>query len=170
MRLGVLLFGFALAKRTWRRRNPLCAIFLLTGWFVSGPSTLHANEKVASLCALQDKATEGDHITAQVAGVYFSGPDMGPVEDATCPANATWVELALQTELNNKKLRRLLERYGRAYVVFEGEFFGPPVPDPKLPDAIRKVYHPGWGHLGAFRTKLVVHSIRSVSRAPAKAM
>lgn len=169
MRLSVL-FALRLAKRAWRKRNSLCLAGLLTGWFVSGPSTLHANEKVASLCALQDKAAEGDHITAQVAGVYFSGLDMGPLEDATCPANATWVELALQTELNKKKLRQLLERYGRAYVVFEGEFYGPPVPDAKLPDAIRKEYHPGWGHLGAFRTKLVVHSIRTVSRAPAKAM
>ena len=168
--MGVLFFVFALAKRTWRKRSFLCALGLLTGWFISGPSTLHSNGIVASLCALQDKATEGDHITAQVAGVYFSGIDMGPLEDTTCPANATWVELALQTEVNKKKLRRLLERYGRARVVFEGEFYGPPAPDPKLPDAIRKAYHPGWGHLGAFRTKLVVHSIRSVSRAPARAM
>jgi len=45
--------------------------------------------------------------------------------------------------------------------VFEGALYGPPLPDPKLPDAIRKVYHPGWGHLGAFQTKLDVHTIRT---------
>jgi hypothetical protein len=168
MRLSAVLFVFAFAKRTWQKRRCLCAVGLLSGCFVLGPSTLHANEKVASLCALQDNAKEGERVTAQVAGVYFSGLDMGPLEDANCPANATWVELALQSEVNKKKLRGLLERYGRAYVVFDGEFYGPPVPDPKLPEAIRKAYHPGWGHLASFRTKLVVHSIRVVERAPAE--
>jgi hypothetical protein len=30
-----------------------------------------------------------------------------------------------------------------ALVVFEGEFYGPRVSDPKLPEAIRKNYRPG---------------------------
>src|ERR1039458_8472363 len=84
MRLSVL-FALRLAKRAWRKRNSLCLAGLLTGWFVSGPSTLHANEKVASLCALQDKAAEGDHITAQVAGVCFFGLDMGPLRMQPVP-------------------------------------------------------------------------------------
>jgi hypothetical protein len=57
-------------------------------------------------------------------------------------------------------LRSILDSKGHANVVFEGEFFGPARPDPNLPDAIRKSDHPGWGHLGAFRTKFVVHVIR----------
>jgi hypothetical protein len=159
-----------MAKSARRKRNSLYAIMMLTGWSFSPSSILQANEKVMSLCVLQEKAMEGDSVEAIVAGVFFDGIDVGPLEDTACPANATWVELALQTDRNRRKLRSLLERYKQAYVVFEGEFYGHPVPDPKLPDAIREVYHPGWGHLAAFRTKLVVHSIRSVSRAPAKVM
>jgi hypothetical protein len=51
-------------------------------------------------------------------------------------------------------------------VVFEGEFYGPRVPDPKLPEAIRKNYHPGWDHNNASMTKLVVHTIQSVEPLP----
>jgi hypothetical protein len=59
-------------------------------------------------------------------------------------------------------LRSMLDTAGQADVAFEGEFYGPGVPDPKLPAATRKSYQPGWGDLGAFRTRLVVHAIQSV--------
>ncbi|MGA2898543.1 MAG: hypothetical protein ABSE27_13240 [Acidobacteriaceae bacterium] len=62
----------------------------------------------------------------------------------------------------------MLDTAGKAEVVFDGEFYGPGVPDPKLPEAIKKSYQPGWGHLGAFRTKLVVHAIQSVEPVPAE--
>jgi hypothetical protein len=52
-------------------------------------------------------------------------------------------------------------------VVFEGEFYGPQVPDPKLPAGIGENYHPGWDHNNASMTKLVVHAIRSVEALPA---
>src|SRR6266576_3015450 len=38
--------------------------------------------------------------------------------------------------------------------VFEGALYGPPLPDPKLPDAIRKVYHPGWVTSGRSKQNL----------------
>ena len=118
--------------------------------------------KKMSLYVLQEKTTEGNHVAVQVAGVYRLGLDMGVLEDAACPKQATWVELALRSGRNKEKLRQLLDLSGKAYVVFQGESYGPDVADPKLPEAIRKSYHPGWGHLAAFRTKLVVHLIRSV--------
>jgi hypothetical protein len=51
-------------------------------------------------------------------------------------------------------------------VVFEGEFYGPRVPDPKLPESIRKNYHPSWDN-NASMTKPVVHAIQSVEALPA---
>jgi hypothetical protein len=92
---------------------------------------------------------------------------MGILEDTVCPDRSIWVELALSSDRNKKKLKNLMDGPGKAYVVFEGELYGPPVPDPKLPEAIRNASHPGWGHMGAFRTRLVVHVIREVSVAPA---
>ena len=114
---------------------------------------------------------EGDQLSVAVSGVYEgglgdSGPAMGTLDDSDCPKNTAWIEIALQSAYNRKKLSRILEKSGRAYVVFEGELYGPPVPDPKLPEAIRKNYHPGWGHMGAFNTKLVVREIREVAVAP----
>jgi hypothetical protein len=91
---------------------------------------------------------------------------MGFLEDSSCLTEGTWVELDLRSERNKQKLRRLLNHSRRAYGVVEGEFYGPPLPDPKLPEAIKRDYHPGWGHIGAFKTKLVVHVIRDVKPAP----
>jgi hypothetical protein len=87
---------------------------------------------------------------------------MGVLTDPACASQHTWVELELQSTANKEVLQSILNWNGHATVVFEGEFFGPAHPDPKLPEAIRKADHPGWGHLGAFMTKLVVHVIRSV--------
>jgi hypothetical protein len=73
------------------------------------------------------------------------------------------VELALRSRRNKEKLRKLLDRNRQVRVVVEGEFYGPPLPDPKLPEALKKQYHPGWGHLAAFSTKMAVYRIESVS-------
>jgi hypothetical protein len=70
---------------------------------------------------------------------------------------------ALRSQENKGKLRKLLDRSRQARVVIEGEFYGPPLPAPKLPEAIKNQYHPGWGHLAAFPTKIVVYRIDSVS-------
>jgi hypothetical protein len=123
-----------------------------------------ATLKGMSLCVLDRNATEGSHTTAQVSGVFSQGLDLGTLQDAACPAETTWVELALMDNRNRNKLHGILEhsREGRASVVFEGEFYGPPSPDPNLPEAIRKSYHPNWGYSNCCRTKLVVHLIRDV--------
>jgi hypothetical protein len=132
--------------------------------FVAG-SCFAQSKQSRSLCGLQDKVAEGDHMNVRVAGTYSVGPEGAVLIDARCPAQSIWIEFALQTKQNDSKLRELTDRSNKAVVVFEGEFYGPPVPDAKLPDAIRKNYHPGWGHLGAFKTKLVVHAIREVAVA-----
>jgi len=116
----------------------------------------------ASLCDLQRRAKEGEQRSVQVAGIYSNGLEMGVLTGPACPSQHTWVELDLRSTANKEVLRSILDSKGHADVVFEGEFFGPARPDPNLPEAIRKSDHPGWGHLGAFKTKLVVHVIRRV--------
>lgn len=117
-------------------------------------------EKVP-LCELQRTAKQGEQKSVQVEGIYITGYEGSVLTDATCPSQSTWVEFDLQSTTNKEQLRSILDIAGKAEVVFEGEFYGPGVPDPKLPQAIRKSYKPGWGQLGAFLTKLVVHAIKS---------
>lgn len=118
----------------------------------------------SSLCFLQAGAIQGSHRSVRVDGMYSLGLDLGILSDSACPIERTWVELDLHSKRNREKLRRILDRSRAAYVVFEGELYGPPLPDPKLPDDIRKIYQPGWGHLGAFKTKLLVHAILRVAK------
>jgi hypothetical protein len=150
-------------QNTFHMIAMLISISFVTTSF--GQSTSNGAQMM-SLCSLQRKAAEGHHEAVRVSGIFSEGLELGTLEDATCPEEITWVELDLRSKRNKEKLRRLLEHSRRAYVVLEGEFYGPPVPDPKLPEAIRKSYHPGWGHLAAFKTKLVVHAIREVKVVP----
>ena len=157
--------------RPFRVRIILRSTGLLSICLIAGTCFGQPKQALTSLCSLQGKVAQGDHLSVKVSGVYQggmgdSGPAMGVLEDSSCPDQNAWVEIMLQSKLNRKKLSGLLDRAGRAYVVFEGDLYGPPLPDPKLPDDIRKLYHPGWGHLGAFKTTLVVHTISDVAVAP----
>lgn len=121
-----------------------------------------------SLCSLQEKVAQGEHIHVRLSGVYSAGPENSTLDDPTCPVTpyqSTWVVLDLQTKRNDKKLRELLGHSQRVYLATEGEFYGPPLPDPKLPETLQKGFPPHWGHLGCCRTKLVVHKILDVKPA-----
>jgi len=125
--------------------------------------------KGMSLCDLQERVAQGDHVHVRIAGVYSAGPENSTLGDPACPVapyRNTWVEFDLQTKRNDKKLRELLEHSQQVYLESEGEFYGPPLPDPKLPQAMQKGFPPHWGHLGCCRTKLVVHTIIQVRAVP----
>ncbi|MFZ0963301.1 MAG: hypothetical protein WAO35_20770 [Terriglobia bacterium] len=124
--------------------------------------------QASSLCSLQQEISAGNHENVRVSGIYGPSLDHTVLVGPSCPEEGTWVELALQSNRNKEKLRKMLDHSRRAYVVVEGEFYGPPLPDPRLPESIRRSYHPGWGHLGAFKTKLAAHAIREVRAAPAE--
>lgn len=137
-------------------------LFLLISLSAGGCFAQAKEKESKSLCSLQQNAAEGSSQTVRVSGLYGPSLDHAVLEEPSCSNEGTWVELELQSNQNKKELRKILDRSRRAYVVFEGDFYGPPIPDPKLPEAFRKSYHPGWGHLAAFKTKLVVHTIREV--------
>jgi hypothetical protein len=65
------------------------------------------------------------------------------LEDSVYPKKSTWVELELRSPEKKNALSELLERTHGASVLFEGEFYGPPLPDPKLSEEMQKPYHPG---------------------------
>lgn len=116
-----------------------------------------------NLCTLAD-VSMGNHESVRVAAVAEAGADMGVLSDPGCPSRQpVWFELALKSRRNRTELVKQIERSGKAAVVVSGELYGPPEPDPNLPESIRKNYHPGWGHLGGFPMKLVVFRIELVA-------
>ena len=132
-----------------------------------GCATLSSDgqSKPQSLCSLPQLAP-GAHRSVRIAAIAESGTDMGVLTDASCPSvQPTWFELSLKSERNRNKLHNQIEKSGKAAVALSGQLYGPPQPDPKLPESIRKNYHPGWGHLGSFPMKVVVFHIDSVAPA-----
>jgi hypothetical protein len=160
-------------------RERLSVICLLTVGLAAGP--VHAqsssDSQLTPLCELQTKLAQGDQRNVQVEGVYLSGLEGRYLVTSGCSGRSTFVEFELKTHRLWKELVRLSSRANTergvsgdgdpVLVVFEGEFYGPRVPDPKLPDPIRKNYHPGWDPMNASMTKMVVRAIQKVQPLPA---
>jgi hypothetical protein len=143
-------------------RNELCIIGLFAVGLTANCALAQLAQPPFSLCELQTKIVQGEHQSVRVEGVFLPGVDgQGALVAAGCDGRSTRIEFELQTRDGWQKLTRMSDKLGEVLVVFTGEFFGPPVPEPKLPDAIRKNYHPGWDYNSM--TKLVVHTILSVS-------
>jgi hypothetical protein len=134
-----------------------------------------SNPPVSSLCDLQVRLAQGEHLTVRVEGVYLAGLEGQLFVAAGCSDRSTDIEFALKShrlwtrlqQMSNKSndQRHVSGDGDPVLVVFDGEFYGPPVPDPKLPEAIRKNYHPGWDNNNSM-TKLVVQAIQSVGPLP----
>jgi len=137
------------------------------------PSTF----QLTPLCDLQTTVVHGEHRPVRVEGVYLAGSEGQYLVTSGCSGRSTSIEFELKSHHLWKQLVKMSNETNRkkhvsgdsdaVLVVFEGEFYGPQVPDPKLPEAIRKNYHPGWDHNNASMTKLVVHAIWGVKPLPA---
>jgi hypothetical protein len=127
-----------------------------------------------SLCDLQMQLKEGEHRVVRVEGVYLAGIKTDYLVAPECSIRSTYIQFDLRDRKNWKRLQDLISRSDTfkgiigdgdpVSVVFEGEFYGPPMPDPKLPEAFRKAYQPSWDHNAM--TKLVVCKINSVKLLP----
>jgi hypothetical protein len=158
-------------------RERLSIFCLLTIGLTAGPALAQSSSdsQLVPLCELLTKLAQGEQRNVQVEGVYLSGIDLHYLVTSNCSGRSTRIEFELRTHRLWKELVRLSNRtdtnghvpgYGEpVLVVFEGEFYGPPVPDPKLPEAFRKNYHPGWDMNAS--TKMVVHAIQRVQPLPA---
>ena len=144
---------------------------LLAICLLFGQSVAQSRLPTSTLCDLQLQLGEGEHRTVQVEGVYLDGMEGSPyLVAAGCSGRSTVIEFSLRDHRHWRKLRHMWNKRldeTQALVIFEGEFYGPPLPDSKLPEALRKVYHPAWGMFNNGMTKLVVYSIRSVKALPA---
>jgi hypothetical protein len=158
----------------------IASIFcLLTIALVAGPALAQSSSdsQIVPLCELQTKVTQGEHRNVRVEGVYLSGIEGQYLVTAGCSGSRTWIEFELRTHRLVKHLEGLSNRTNTkmhvsgdgdpVLVVFDGDFYGPSVPDPKLPEAFRQNYHPGWDPMNASMTKMVVHAIQRVQPLPA---
>jgi hypothetical protein len=129
----------------------------------------------SSLCDLQVQMAQGEHRAVRVEGVFLAGIEGNSFVNAGCSGRSTYIEFELKSQKHKKRFWHLVDKTNLrkhlrgdgdpVLVVFEGEFYGPPVPDPKLPEPIRKAYHPSWSNADEM-TKMVVYSIQSVKALP----
>ena len=155
---------------------PIFCVLVVGLMASSGLAQSGPDSQIVPLCELQTKLAQGEHRDTQVEGVYLSGLEGQYLVASGCSGRSTTIDFELRTHRLWKELVRLSNRTNRkkhvsgdsdlVLVVFEGEFYGPQVPDPKLPEAIRKNYHPGWDDMGSM-TKMVVHAIQRVQPLPA---
>jgi hypothetical protein len=149
---------------------------LLVSLALVGRASAQEKLPLSSLCDLQSKAIQGEHHEVRVEGVFLAGLEGEEFVDSRCSGTSTMIDLDLRSNHNRNALWRMVYRSYKGkrknvrgggqpvFVIFDGEFFGPPVPDPKLPPAILKVYHPGWDNNSM--TKLDVYVIESVKPVP----
>jgi len=156
-------------------RKVLWVVGVLAIFVIAGSAAAQSNLPVSPLCDLQTSVAQGEQRTVRVQGVYLAGLEGQYLVDAGCSGRTTAVEFALKSHRLWKRLMKMSnESNDRRHVsgdsdpvlvVFEGEFCGPPVPDSKLPERIRKNYHPAWDNQNSM-TKLVVGAIQSVDALP----
>ena len=147
-------------------RNELSLIGLLVTGLIAASASAQSSPPLSSLCDLQTKVVQGVHEKVRLEGVFLPGLEgQGGLVNAGCSGRSTRIEFALKTRDNWEKLEQMSDKLDEVLVVLEGEFYGPPAPDPNLPEAIRKNYHPGWDYNSM--TKLVVEAIQNVEPVPA---
>lgn len=147
-------------------RNAICLIGLFATGLLVASAAAQPSLPMSSLCDLQTRVVQGEHEKVRVKGVFLPGLEgQGGLVNAGCSGRSTRIEFALKTHRNWKKLDQMSDKLDEVLVVFDGEFYGPPLPDPNLPEAIRKNYHPGWDYNSM--TKLVVEAIQKVEPLPA---
>ena len=160
-----------------RQRLPIFCLLIIGLKAGSVLAQSSSDSQIVPLCELQMQLAQGEHRNVQVEGVYLSGLEGQYLVTSGCSRRSTSIEFELKTHRLWKELVQLSNRTNTekhvsgdgdpVLVVFEGEFYGPRVPDPKLPEGIRKNYHPEWDHMDASMTKMVVHAIRRVQPLPA---
>jgi hypothetical protein len=150
------------------------AVVALAAWPAVAQSS--SDPQIAPLCELQANLMQGTMRDVRVEGVYLSGLEGQYLVTSDCSGRSTYIEFELKTHRLWKQLLKLSNQTnGKKHVhgngdpvlvVFEGTIYGPQIPDPKLPEALRKNYHPGWDPMNASMTKMVDRAIQKVQPLP----
>ena len=146
----------------------------------AAPDASATKQPTTSLCAALQSVDRGHELPIVVSGIFAVGRESQFLWDPRQPSceedvqPSTWVEFAKGAE-DTTPLTKLLEKDRRAYVTFEGTLFGPAPLRPdflRLADQLSAAYRTEgttYGHMNAFRTKLVVTRVDAAARVPESA-
>lgn len=109
--------------------NGLCMFVLLCVALMAPQTIAQSNQSISSLCDLQSKMVQDEHRTVRVAGVYSARGEAQRLVSPDCSAQSTAIEFDLKSRRLRKRLVRMSNPSNQVQVIFEGEFYGPPVPD-----------------------------------------
>ena len=156
------------------------AVLALTLILCSGSSALGRADKgsptkALSLCELVANWKQYSRQTVRVRAIFRVGGETQALYDPACGDAHTWVDLRDDLKGPYKKLDRIISKDRRAWVVFEGVFYGPePFENneinPRLPPKIREWLeksHRRYGHQGAFDTMFDVTRVLEASKVAA---
>ncbi len=156
--------------------SALAALMVLPGAPVRASDDKPGQAEV-KLCDALEAVGRGQRLAVRVSGIYvvsYERQMLYDPEQRACPTAVqptTWVEFA-RSAGKNDALQRALGESSRASVTFRGELYGPQVIGPddlSLPPLIayaKRAPVQGYGHLNAFRTKLVVEEVLSARAVP----
>ncbi len=153
--------------------------FALTALFgpIVKPGTDISGEGEARLCEALREIRPGERLPIVVTGIYVTGHEQSILYDPEEPIcfwdiqPSTWIEFA-EAAGDHTELTRQMEKDRRALVKFKGELFGPKLVGPddhSLSPNLAWANRAGglrYGHLGGFRTKLVVQAVLEVRSVP----
>ena len=144
-------------------------VSLLWGLHVGGGAASATVQPTQSLCGALGQVGTGDRIEVSLSGIFEVSYETEVFYDPGQRVCAVDVEPAtavvLPPDLVGGDFSRLLERDHRAYVTFEGILQGPKMvgqDDPSLPIMLSYMNRSAgrrYGHMGSFRTQLVVKRV-----------
>jgi hypothetical protein len=160
MNMHLVLFGVALSPST-----------------VGGNGETAAKEspRVLRLCELLDNWKVYNRKPVRVRAIYRVGAEQEWLSDPACPNEKylTDVEFRPRTKGATKRLEQLVAKDRRAWVTFEGVFYGPETyknVDPKLPASIREHLEKSprrYGHMDSFESMIQVTRVVEAREVPA---
>jgi hypothetical protein len=151
------------------------AVFLAAGAGAAQNASSTPKQPATTLCAALTSVDRGQELPIVVSGIYgYEAQILWDPRQPSCEEDvqpSTWVEFAKGVE-NTALLTKLMDEDRRAYVTLEGTLFGPAPLHPdflRLADQLSASYRTEgttYGHMNAFRTKLVVTRVDAAARVP----
>lgn len=147
----------------------------------TNPTAAAAEKEMAprpSLCDLLSSAGPGDGLEVEIEGRYVVSHEFSFLYDPQSPLCPWDVQPSTSVEFSSAakrpdRLEEILRADRRAHVVFNGRLLGPAPPSaddltlPVMLSYANRIAGRRYGHMGAFRTKLIVEQVVEFSPVPA---